>query len=319
MAGQRITKRLVDGLKVGPQEYAVWDGQMPSFGVRVRPTGAMSYVVVYRAGAGRGAPFRRLTIGPVGKITPEAARKRARGLLGQVAHGKDPAAERAGERTTPTVAELADRFLKEHVEPKRKPKTTALYRDLLDRIVKPAFGTTKADKVTRSTVAKLHSGLAATPFHANRMLAVVASMYAFASRAGLVPEGTNPAGRVEKFPEHRRERFLTADELERLGAAIREAETVGIPWRCKKSGRHPSTWPTQRSASRRSGRTRPPRSAFYSSPAPGCGRCSTSGGRTSTWSGGCSSCPTARPVGRRWCSTRRPCPSCRSCHVSARM
>ncbi len=167
---------------------------------------------------------------PVGKITPEAARLRAKGILGQVAHGKDPAAEKAGERITPTVAELADRFLKEHVEPKRKPKTAALYRDLLDRIVKPAIGTTKADKLSRSTVAKLHAGLAATPFHANRMLAVVASMYAFASRAGVVPDGINPAGGVEKFPEHRRERFLTGEELERLGAAIREAETVGVPW-----------------------------------------------------------------------------------------
>jgi hypothetical protein len=46
MAGERITKRVVDSLKVGPHEYAVWDAKMPGFGVRVRPTGAMSYVVV---------------------------------------------------------------------------------------------------------------------------------------------------------------------------------------------------------------------------------------------------------------------------------
>ena len=59
MAGQRITKRVVDSLKIKPSEYAVWDATMPGFGVRVRPTGAMSYVVVYRAGSGRGAPYRR--------------------------------------------------------------------------------------------------------------------------------------------------------------------------------------------------------------------------------------------------------------------
>jgi hypothetical protein len=62
------------------------------------------------------------------------------------------------------------------------------------------------------------------------MLAVVGSMYAFAARIGAVPEGINPARKIDKFAEHRRERFLTGAELERLGAAIREAETKGIPW-----------------------------------------------------------------------------------------
>jgi hypothetical protein len=72
MAGRRITKRVVDGLKPRAREYAVWDAQLPGFGVRVRPTGSMSYIVVYRAGAGRSAPVRRYTIAAVGKITPEA-------------------------------------------------------------------------------------------------------------------------------------------------------------------------------------------------------------------------------------------------------
>lgn len=62
------------------------------------------------------------------------------------------------------------------------------------------------------------------------MLAVVGSMYAFAGRAGIVPEGTNPARGIDKFKERRRERFLTGQELELLGRALREAETTGIPW-----------------------------------------------------------------------------------------
>jgi integrase len=55
-------------------------------------------------------------------------------------------------------------------------------------------------------------------------------MYSFASRSGIVAEGMNPCRRIEQFKEHRRERFLTGEELVRLGAAIREAETQGIPW-----------------------------------------------------------------------------------------
>src|SRR5262245_697028 len=226
MTTLRITKRTVDALQSSRSELTVWDNAVTGFGVRVRATGAKSYVVVYRAGAGRGAPVRRYTIAAVGKITPERARTRAKIILGAVAHGHDPANQKTAERGMPTVAELADSF----VTAKCKGRTAEFYRDILDRIVKPAVGTNKADKLTRLQVGRLHSSLADTPFQANRVLAVVGSMYAFAGRAGFVPEGTNPARGIDKFKESRRERFLTGEELERLGSAIREAETGGILW-----------------------------------------------------------------------------------------
>lgn len=228
--GQRITKRTVDALKGGENEFTAWDDAVTGFGVRVRPSGAMSYVVVYRAGPGRGAPVRRYTIAAAGKITPEDARARAKTILGSVAHGHDPAGQKTSERGAPTVAELADRFMAEHIEPKRKSGTARHYGDILDRIVKPAFGSMKADKLSRQQVGKLHSSLADTPFQANRVLAIVGSMYSFAERVGIVAEGINPARKIDKFKEDRRERFLTGEELERLGAAIVEGETTGIPW-----------------------------------------------------------------------------------------
>jgi GTP-binding protein EngB required for normal cell division len=76
-----------------------------------------------------------------------------------------------------------------------KPGTAAFYRHLLDKIIKPDLVATKADKVTRAQVARLHGKLKATPFQANRVLAVIGSMYTFASRRGIVAEGVNPARR----------------------------------------------------------------------------------------------------------------------------
>jgi integrase len=235
MTVQRITKRMVDALQANGSEFTAWDDTVRGFGVRVRSTGAKSYVVVYRAGAGRGAPVRRYTIAAVGKITPERARARAKVILGAVAHGHDPANQKTAERGTPTVTELADQFMNDHVRPKRKAGTAEFYRDILDRIVKPALGTAKTDKLTRLQVGRLHSSLADTPFQANRVLAVLGSVYAFAGRAGILPEGTNPARGIDKFKESRRERFLTGEELERLGTAIREAEKNGIPWAVDES------------------------------------------------------------------------------------
>jgi integrase len=235
MERRRITKRLVDGLTATGAEYQVWDSDLPAFAVRVRPSGAASYVVMTRAGSGRTAPLRRVTLGAVGKITPDQARLLAKKVLADVAHGRDPAAERTAERQGLTVSGLIDLFMTEHVEAKRKGSTATLYRDYLERLVRPALGTERVSKVTRPAVARLHLRLKETPYQANRVLAVLGSMFAFAARRGLVPEGFNPARGIEKYREEGRERYLTGEELDRLGAALREAETVGIPWEVDES------------------------------------------------------------------------------------
>src|SRR5262249_48797384 len=153
----RITKRLVDSIKPDGKEHFVWDDTLIGFGLRVQPTGAKSYVVKYRAGSGRGAPTRRVTLGKVGPLTPDEARTLARKTLGAVAYGSDPAAAIAADRRASTLQELAELFLAEHVEAKRKPATAALYRSLLERIVLPAMGSRKAEQVTTADLAKLHA------------------------------------------------------------------------------------------------------------------------------------------------------------------
>jgi integrase len=230
MSDARLTKRTVDGLKAREAEYIAWDADIAGFGVRVRPTGAKSYIVQYRAGAGRKAPNRKLTLGPVGKLTADEARTLAKKAVGSIAHGLDPAGQRADERRTLTVAELTAAFLSDHVTAKRRAGTAAQYRDILDRLVLPAIGTMKADRVRRADIAALHLDWQRTPYQANRILGVVSSMYSFAGKRGLVPEGFNPARGIEKYAEDGRERFLSTDELVRLGAAIRKAETTGIAW-----------------------------------------------------------------------------------------
>src|SRR5262249_3548780 len=76
----------------------------------------------------------------------------------------------------------------------------------------------------------------ATPVSANRTLALLSNLINYAVEKGERPEGPNPCrtgrgpGRVKKYAERRRERLLSTDELARLGAAILEAETTGIPW-----------------------------------------------------------------------------------------
>jgi integrase len=225
----RITKRLIDRLEADKCDYWVWDETLIGFGVRVRSTGAMTYVAQYTAGNYRHAPIRRVTLARVGEITPDQARTEAGKLLGRVAHGGDPAKEKAEDRKAETVGELAKLFLAD-VEAKKKPRTFDQYDDLLNRLVVPELGNAKSNKVTTTDVAKLHRKLAETPYQANRMLAVVSSMYGYAQKHRIVPKSFNPAEGIEEYREFKRENFLTRAQLESLGDAIREATTTGIPY-----------------------------------------------------------------------------------------
>ena len=101
----------------------------------------------------------------------------------------------------------------------------------------PELGKIKAKDVTRGDMSRLHLTHQKTPFQANRILAIVGSMYSYAGKQGLIPEGYNRARGVEKYAEEGRERLLSVDELERLGVAIRKAETVGIDWDINPEGK----------------------------------------------------------------------------------
>jgi integrase len=154
MAAQKITKRVVDSLEIKSREYAVWDGQLPGFGVRVRPTGAMSYMVSYRVGSGRVAPKTRLTIGAVGKITPEQARTLAQGILGAVACGRDPAKERRKAKSSAenTLRSVTENYL---AREGGQLRTGDVRRATLERLVYPALGARQIDEVKRSEINRL--------------------------------------------------------------------------------------------------------------------------------------------------------------------
>jgi integrase len=59
---------------------------------------------------------------------------------------------------------------------------------------------------------------------ANRVLALLSKMMNLAEKWGLRPDGSNPRRHVEKFEETKRERYLTGDELARLGDVLTETE-----------------------------------------------------------------------------------------------
>ena len=223
----KLTKRLIDSLNPRATDYVVWDAEVKGFGARVRPSGQITYVLKYRVGGGRGGVARKPAIGRHGAITVDQARAIARSWLAEVARGGDPSAQRQGDRAGPTVAALAERYLHEHAEPYKKPSSVAEDRRLIEKRINPAFGTKKAAAVSRADVARLHSGLRSTPYEGNRTLALVSKMMTLAESWGYRPDASNPCRHINLFAESKRERFLSEDELGRLGAVLAKAEREG--------------------------------------------------------------------------------------------
>jgi integrase len=219
----KISKRTIDAAKPSGVRYVLWDTELKGFGVRVETSGLKSFLVRYRHLGRR----RFLSLGRFGEITPEQARLLAQKALSKVREGADPADERSQDREAITVKKLVERFLADHVEEKRKSKTATHYRSILEGYLVPKFGSKKAQELSRADMAKLHLEVKHAPYQANRLLAVVASMYSFGDKHGLTPEDFNPAKKIERFPEARRERFLTTDELQKLGQAFQELDESG--------------------------------------------------------------------------------------------
>lgn len=221
MATSTLNQRRLESLRPRPgEQYVVWDGVIPGFGVRVSPQGARAFVLKYRLPSGR---VRWKTIGRVGAVALDQARRLAKIDLGLVADGEDPLEAKDSARGAVTLKDVADRFLEEHVEARRKGPTQRLYRQVLTQHVIPRLGARSLAEVSTDDVLKLHHRLKATPVMANRTLAVLSALFGWAAKSGYRGKGphVNPCLGIEKFRERPRERYLTDAELKRLGAALR--------------------------------------------------------------------------------------------------
>jgi integrase len=218
-----ISKRLVDAAYSSAKDSYLWDSELRGFGLKITPAGRKVYLVQYRLG-GRKGRTRRVTIGAHGILTAEEARTRAKKLLGEVAAGRDPASALDGVRASQTLGELLTKFLKEHASDKLKASTASEYRRLARLYIGPSLSSRPISDLSRSEIARLHSSMADRPYQANRLLALLSKFFNWCESQEYRQSGSNPCRHIKKFGETKRERFLTSDELSRLGEALEDAE-----------------------------------------------------------------------------------------------
>ncbi len=129
-----------------------------------------------------------------------------------------------------TVSELSERFLRVHVMVHCKPSTAATYRFMLDKHILPVLGGMAIGEVGRREISALRHRLRDTPTMANTVVDILSKMFSLAEAWDRIPLGRNPCRSVRRYKTRSRERFLTPEELRRLGRVLRDAKTDGSVW-----------------------------------------------------------------------------------------
>ncbi len=129
----------------------------------------------------------------------------------------------------PTVADLAERYLRTHVAVECKQSSERSYRKSLAHIL-PVLGDMPVGSVEREHVASLHLAMRDTPVAANMVLWVLSKMFSLAEAWGLRAPGRNPCRSVRRYKTACKDRFLSREEYRRIGRVLDRAEADGMTW-----------------------------------------------------------------------------------------
>ncbi|MGA7390656.1 MAG: site-specific integrase [Pseudolabrys sp.] len=215
----KLTDKLIKGL-VAPERgnRITYDDDVKGFGARITAAGAKSFVLTYWS-AGR---QRRYTIGRYPDWPLATARSEAKRLKLELrANGSDPLARLELARDAPTMAGLCQRYLEEHAS-KKCLASRADDTGMIRAFVLPAFGPKKVAEITFSDCDGLHRKITrrGTKHRANRVIALLSKAFNLSIRWGWRPD--NPCKGIERNPEGKRTRYLSADELVRLTEVLAE-------------------------------------------------------------------------------------------------
>jgi integrase len=226
----RLNDKIIRSLvcPTGMTERTFFDSDVPGFGLRVRASGARSWLVQY-AIAGR---TKKITLGGPPLVTLGAARARARELLAAVKLGGDPAKAKAEERAAAanTVGALIPAFL-ERQRQRLKPRSVIETTRHLTKHARPLHSQ-GIKSIDRRMVAQLlgeierNNGAAC----ANCVRASLSALMTWAAHSGYRDD--NPVAMTLRATEGgARERVLSDDEIATIWNAADESnfDSLDVP------------------------------------------------------------------------------------------
>lgn len=209
-------------LPVNGHRLYYYDERIPGLALVVSGTGSKVFYLIRRVGP----KVERMRLGAFPRLSVEQARDAAQRHNGAVAAGVNPADDRRTFRTAPTFGSVFDDYLEAPTRTRdkrvRSKVTSATYRYLFKTHLEP-WRERKVTRIARADVERLHLELGRDSGHylANRVLSLIKCVLEFSAERGDIQ--VNIAGKIRKFAEHQRDRFLQADEFPRFWQAL-EAE-----------------------------------------------------------------------------------------------
>ena len=221
MAGEkrmRLTDAAIARLRAYEREYTVWDTRIPSLGVRVRPSGGASFVLLHQAD-GRS---RRKSLGSVMSQSVDTVRRQCHAIISELESN-------GTTKQTPDIPlfrDFVERSWKQAHFPKYKPSTRIHAEAALANQLLPALGATPLDRITRSQALRWFDGYSQTaPGGANHTLQLLRQILNFAIVCGHI--GTNPARGIKMNRRAVLTRFLSRAEIQRLHRTLDERLRIG--------------------------------------------------------------------------------------------
>ena len=223
---ERKPKRLTDAgiarLRPRKREYTVWDSQVPGLGVRVRPSGGQSYVLLQKTG-GRS---RRVFLGPISTKRIAEVRQECHARKASPEPEEVPVPTRS---VPPFRVFVAGEWKEAHFD-RYKPSTRRMASYLLKGRLLPGFGPRPLDRITASQVRRWFDAFSRTaPGNANRGLALLRQIMNFAVARGHIDNNPTRGIRLNRRP--RLTRFLSSEEIGRLHRALDEQAGRGERFR----------------------------------------------------------------------------------------
>ena len=173
---EQLTDLKLKNLRPATARKEIPDGKISGLYFVLQPSGARSWALRYRA-AGRPA---KLTIGAYPAIDLAAARRLAQKALGEVAEGKDPAANKQAARVAAREERLAqndlvERVVEQFIERHAKPKTRD-WREakrMLDNEIVARWRGRRLSQINRAHVAEMLDEIIdrGAPIRPNRVFA----------------------------------------------------------------------------------------------------------------------------------------------------
>ena len=213
MATTRLTQARIAALRPRKASRDVRDASLKGFGIRVYPTGRKCYFIATQF---EGQRIWKI-VGDAADMSTGEAREQARTMLAAIRSDKQVSSE--GLLFEEVASEVFRRYGRNW-----KPRTFVVNQGYCAKQILPWFRGRPIADITNADVREWFASLHATPVAADRSAPVLSVIMTCAETYGYRPEGSNPCRGIRRYRRKGRERFLSEEEIRRLGMALEHYE-----------------------------------------------------------------------------------------------